>query len=867
MKKIFLFIFLAVAFFAKAQLADDFADGNFTADPSWSGDSERFRINADHQLQLFDSGSGTAMLATASYLFDSTEWQFHIRLGFSPSSNNFARIYLASDQADLTGMLNGFFLQFGEQGTSDAPELFRQEGLTTYPICRGTDGSIAQAFALNIRVTHLSDGSWNIFSAPGDSHAFQFLASGSDATLISPAHAGVLCTYTSSNSQKFYFDDFLIQPVLKDTVPPAIEQLYPVSSTRLHLRFTETVNGQDATHTGHYSLASSGQIPDSATLDPNDPNRVVLGFTTPFIIGSFEDLLISGIHDMAGNLLRDTVVPFVWYIPQVFDILISEIMADPDPSSGLPPVEYIELFNACDFPVRLKDWRLTISGSPRIFPETGIAAKSYLLVTKEAGLSEFGACALLLTSSYSLSNEGTAIALFNAAGQLIHSVTYAADWYDEEWKKDGGWSLELVDPMNPCTEEGNWEASTDPSGGTPGRVNSCLMENRDTIPPRLAGIGIEAKDWIRIWFSEKMDSTTLLDPGLYNLEPHEGHATIVLPAGDFYHSVLVRLPFPLEEAASYQLSLTGGVTDCAGNEMDAGARLPAGLPAIADNMDIVINEILLDPSDPGAAFIELYNRTDRFFDIKDLVLARMDTVRLVLTSVQAISDESYLLAPGRYMVLSPDPFAVIRHYHCPDPDAFVKMSGWPVFSREASVIVLACRHDEKVIDQVYYRESLHFDLVSNPEGVSLERIHFSRPSGDDTNWHSASQSSGYATPGYQNSQFTGDIVQPDDWLTVEPELFTPDNDGMDDLLAVCCSEHEPGWVASIQVFDAAGRLVNYLVDNALMGMNNIFTWDGKDQDGNFLPTGIYIIFAQIFDLYGNAKTGKRACVLVRQDLR
>ena len=133
-----------------------------------------------------------------------------------------------------------------------------------------------------------------------------------------------------------------------------------------------------------------------------------------------------------------------------------------------------------------------------------------------------------------------------------------------------------------------------------------------------------------------------------------------------------------------------------------------------------------------------------------------------------------------------------------------------------------------------------------------------------TNWHSASHSSGYATPGYQNSQFTGEIVRTDDWLTVNPELFTPDNDGRDDLLIVHCSENEPGWVVSIQVFDSGGKLVNYLVDNALMGVNNEYTWDGKSEDGDILPTGIYIIFAQVFDLHGKGKTGKRACVLVSE---
>jgi hypothetical protein len=364
-----------------------------------------------------------------------------------------------------------------------------------------------------------------------------------------------------------------------------------------------------------------------------------------------------------------------------------------------------------------------------------------------------------------------------------------------------------------------------------------------------------------------MDSTALLNPMIYRIEPSVGPSVEAASTGDFYQSASARLPVSLEESVHYQLEMSDPPSDCTGNRMAPGGWLPFGLPSIAGNMDIVINEILLDPFSQGADFIEIYNRTDRFFDLKDLVLARQDTVSLLLVSVQTICQESYLLGPGRFKVLSPDPAGIIRQYHCPDPDAFVNMTGWPAFSQEASVIVLANKHDEEVIDRVFFDESLHFDLISNPEGVSLERIHFNRPSDDPTNWHSASQSAGFATPGYQNSQFMNNVARSDQWLTVEPELFTPDNDGRDDILAIYCSGYEPGYVANIQIFDSKGKRIIYLVDNALMGMDNAYTWDGKNQAGSVVQSGIYIIFAQVFDLYGNMKAGKRACVLVNQNGR
>ncbi|MBP6977009.1 MAG: lamin tail domain-containing protein [Bacteroidales bacterium] len=867
MKRTIFIILSLVTLTTRAQLVDDFSDGNFSSDPEWIGQSESFRVNPEGQLQLFTSGSGTAALATASVLCDSTEWHFRIKMGFSPSSNNFARVYLAADQPDLSGILNGYYLQFGESGAGDALELFRQEGMNSTSICRGREGSISTSFSLKIKVIHKGNGIWEIFSAAESAPVLQSEASGSDDFPCTAGYFGFLCTFTSSNSQKFYFDDFMIQPVQKDTVAPFVEQIQAVTVNRLDIFFSEMVNESDAVNPNHYRLVSNGETPYAASLDAMDQRRVILQFSSYFSNGSEGELRIGNIHDRAGNCMMDTILRFSFYQPQAFDILINEIMADPDPSSSLPPVEYIELYNACQWPVNLEGWSVCIADKPKVFPQINLTSGGYLLVTRDQELNAFGFLVPLLSSSYALSNEGTSLALTNSSGQLIHAVKYTVDWCRDDWKKEGGWSLELIDPLNPCGEEGNWSVCTDPMGGTPGRMNSVTDKNRDTLSPRLSGIGIESNEKIRIWFSEKVDSIVLLNPMNYRLDPVGIPPLSTCSAGDYYRSVRVRFTMPLQEQVTYQLVVTDTIMDCAGNCLPPGATMPLGIPSIAGNMDMVINEILLNPKEDGAEFIEIYNRSDRFFDLSDLVIARLDTVSQLLTYVQTIREESYLLAPGHYQVLTPDPGAVCRQYHCSDPDAFIEMTTWPSFSQVASVIVLANKHDELIIDQVQYNESLHFDLFSNLDGVSLERIHFNRSSDDPTNWHSASRSSGFATPGYQNSQFMDNITASDQWLTVEPELFTPDNDGVDDLLAVFCSAVEPGFVANVQVFDAEGMRIRNLADNALMGMNNAFTWDGKDDSGVRMRSGIYVIYARIFDLKGQGKAAKRACVLVNQQLR
>ena len=136
-----------------SQVIDDFSDGNFTAAPAWNGNDTDFIVNSSRQLQLNSSGTDTSYLSTINtQSLSNCEWNFWINLNFSPSSGNYARVYLVSDQKNLSGNLNGYYLQFGENLSDDRVELFRQSGNTSTSVCRGTT-NIATAFVIRVKVT------------------------------------------------------------------------------------------------------------------------------------------------------------------------------------------------------------------------------------------------------------------------------------------------------------------------------------------------------------------------------------------------------------------------------------------------------------------------------------------------------------------------------------------------------------------------------------------------------------------------------------------------------------------------------------------------------------------------------------------
>jgi hypothetical protein len=278
-------------------------------------------------------------------------------------------------------------------------------------------------------------------------------------------------------------------------------------------------------------------------------------------------------------------------------------------------------------------------------------------------------------------------------------------------------------------------------------------------------------------------------------------------------------------------------------------------------MDLVINEILFDPLEGGVDFVEIYNRSARFYDLSDLVMATIDTFSLQVTDTESVTGDSFLIAPGDYKVMTTDPWAVMSHYNCPDPDAFIRMTALPPMGNEAGNIVLALKNDGTVIDRVDYTSSLHFSLIRDTDGVSLERVHYDRPSGDPGNWHSAAETVGFATPGYQNSQYSMVPPEREDPFFIDPGTFSPDNDGIEDVLNIRYRFSTPGNMVSILIFDSMGRLVKTLINNTLAGTEGVFSWDGSLDRVSIGSDGIYIIFARVFTLSGNTEEYKNVCVL------
>jgi Lamin Tail Domain/CHU_C Type IX secretion signal domain len=286
-----------------------------------------------------------------------------------------------------------------------------------------------------------------------------------------------------------------------------------------------------------------------------------------------------------------------------------------------------------------------------------------------------------------------------------------------------------------------------------------------------------------------------------------------------------------------------------------------GLTEIADSLNIVINEILFNPKSNGTDYVEIYNRSNKIIDLKQTYIANRNTAG-VISNIKPLSADNYLLFPQDFIVITEDAAIIKRDFITKNMDAFVIVASMPSFNDDkGDVIILNAQGN--ITDELQYDEKWHFKLIDNREGVALERIDYNLPTQQSDNWHSAATSAGYGTPTYKNSQYKiNDGVQGE--IKITPEIVSPDNDGINDFATIDYSFPSPGYVASIIIFDAAGRVVRNLQRNALCGIKGNFRWDGLGEKNQKLSMGIYIIYTEIFNLEGKKKQFKNTIVLARR---
>ena len=949
---------------SRAQLTENFSDGDFTNNPVWSGNVSDFIVNPAFQLQSNNTIANSSFyLSTASNKATEAVWEFYTNLTFNTSSTNYVDVYVTASDADLSAnSTSGYLIRIG--GTADEVCLYKKSNTGIFTkIIDGADGvTNSSNNTLKIKLIRTAANQWILATdITGTGNQYVTETPVTDATYNTSAYFGVYVKQsTASFFQRHFFDDFSISTYVPDVVPPTIVSATAVfankvdvlfnepvtaassqlltnysannglgnptaaqldgsnpalvhltfannfpsgaavtltvnnvtdiagnaqtagnvnftftatppqllsaialSNNNVDVLFNEPVTTATAQNIANYSAGSGLGNPATAVVDPTNPALVHLSFTGSFANATIYQLTVSNVTDLQGSPIVTASVPFSFYTAGIYDVVINEIMADPSPVVSLPNNEWIELKNTTGFTINLLGWRIADdAGTSGPLPNYFLRADSFVIVctaSAAASLSAYGPT-LSVTSFPSLNDAGENLTLLNANGIAIHNVNYNIAWYQNELKKNGGWTLEMIDSKNPCNGANNWKASTDVRGGTPAQKNSIAASNPDTQAPTiLYAFAIDALH-VRVVFNEGLSQNSAQLTNAYNISNGIGMPVLAVTQAPQYSSVILTLNTALQVGTIYTLTVNN-LKDCSGNNMTSTST-KLSLTQSINAFDVVVNEILFNPIPSGADYIEIYNRSNKTLNLKNIFIANRNSSGDV-ASIYNINNQDQPFFPGDYFVVTTNAGFVKNNYIVQNPTQLLEIPSFPSYNDDAGNVIIL-NEQGLILDEIKYSNKWHFELLRNTEGVALERINYNDtsllPIEQQKNWHSAATSAGYGTPTYKNSQFLI-TEQVQGTISVTPEVISPNNDGMDDFASIQYQFPEPGYVATITIFDAVGRPVKYLQRNSLSGISGYYRWDGLDDKRRKVPSGIYVIYTEVFNLAGKTKRFKNVIVV------
>jgi hypothetical protein len=350
---------------------------------------------------------------------------------------------------------------------------------------------------------------------------------------------------------------------------------------------------------------------------------------------------------------------------------------------------------------------------------------------------------------------------------------------------------------------------------------------------------------IKLDFSEPIN----IDRATFHLDNEMGYPYLKLLSDDM-KSVQLSFKKQFDKGYIYHLELIG-IEDLYGNVMET-KQLDLGIVQIPRLGDLLWNEIMFENPDKSVEYIELYNNSDKLLDVSMFVFTTRKA-DFTLNKGVSIPKGTWML-PNSYMAICENDDSLRSYFFVPNTTKILR-TAWTTLNNDSASLVLLNPARDTVFDEVHYSVKWHHVLVKNPKGVALERINPDLPSQDSKSWHSASSEVNYGTPGLENSQFRviDDTIN-SKTVWVDPEVFTPDNDGVDDLCFIHYKSEFLGYVCNAQIFNSIGNKVFQLTSNNLLSSQGFMTWDGKLADGKIASVGIYILYLEMFNpLNGDKK--------------
>lgn len=821
------------------------------------------RFSLHHDFDNSSAGSDLAGWITQGFQpsMGRALWSFSLKYTCDPSSANNWSFFLMSDcsPSGIIGgsEISGFALGVNQDSYDDTLRLYKYEkGHITRTISSSVNwqDDIGKDSIVSLSVVREPNGNWELYT--GDANTGTVIGEAKDNTLFYPGWMILKYDYTSSRDRMLWVDDILLDGVVyNDTVAPVTDTLFFDSGSSLVIVFDEKL--EESPSVSNFKLKPGNIVPETISVtgdtvhiyfDNEQPNK------------KFYSLEVSGVCDMNSNCCDTVIDSILLAYPEWGDIIINEIMADPDPYVGLPEAEYLELYNRSEYDLYGQGFVLSIGEDEFLLPVSNIKKEEYIVVCSSGREKLFSSSGNIvgLNGSFSLTNENDLIILKKPDGRVIHGIEYDRGWYKSVLKKEGGWSLEMIDTDYPFSGRDNWEEAGNHIGGTPGFENSVKRDNPDVERPRLDNIFPLTGRSLELSFSEPM-RVSVLDSESWSVDGNS--VNHVISSDPLMKRIIIDFRNKFEPGVIYRLGSIAGLSDIPGNQLVV-TNNRFGLPNEAGSGDLVVNEILYDPLPGGAEYIEFYNASAGIIDLSELFFVKINTEKSDTGNPCRLSHEGRCIMPGDYYVLSPDRLSVKGDFSYCDYSKIYNCSWFPSLPDGGAGLAVYNRKLE-VTDNAYYSDDMHSPILAITSGVSLERIDPRGNGTDPSNWQSAAGTCGYGSPGMENSAAIEQTpAVKNEAMILSSKSISPDYDGYRDLLRITVNSVSAECLLNVNIFNDQGCPVRSLARNLSASYRSEFIWDGSGDSGQALPEGIYIVACLITSPGKSPVLCKKVCALV-----
>ncbi|MBN2543122.1 lamin tail domain-containing protein [bacterium] len=557
-----------------------------------------------------------------------------------------------------------------------------------------------------------------------------------------------------------------------------------------------------------------------------------------------------------------------------YPIIINEIMYDPPYGP-----EWIEIYNRSGqdsvnlepVEVNLKGWALADApryDAPMLITSEDLTIQpgEYMILTYDRAtfLDNFcdTCCTVFEMDGWDASifnNDGDMVVLFDSVGTVIDSLEYPGRCSDKTVERERWWAA--------SDDTSNWNCSQ--STATPCGLNSISPAPRDLaitglradpenpepltnfeIYAKIKNLGFQESEPNSVTFYLDMDwdgyfetSENIGEVDIPELAPgEENEYSIDYAFGEGYWKILAEIGYDARTSNNQDTLL-----------------FVIGSPENRVVINEFMNKPLSDTDNPE--WVELYNKSDTTVDVSGWKIGDGEDFATIFSTNSSLC----VIPSGGYIIITEDSSAFREAFGCSeDADKkghFSPSSGaccaviqpvgsWEALNNTDDVIVLK---DNFMVtqDSVAYLD----DWTSECEnyGISKERLDPEGGSNDPENWWCSRFG---ATPCEENSTIGPEISEVK--IEINPNPFNPS----EGEVATISYSFPMRATFTVKIYDVNGRKLKDLVEeNDTPG--NLVRWDGKDNGGETLPVGIYVILAKAV-AEGETYKAKKAIVIAKK---